>query len=125
MGVGKRIGQILKDQGRTAAWLAREIGIPPTTLRSMISNDSKVDALLINKIAAVLGCSVRDLIPTGENNGIVTFETGEDFDAYNQSLADDIYMSELRVPALKLNDTGRKILLDNAESMTKNEDLTK
>ena len=125
MGVGKRIGEMLKSQERTAAWLAREIGITPTTLRSMISNDSKVDALLINKIAIALGCSVRDLIPTGEKNGLTTFESSEDYDAYRQSLIDDIYMSELRVPALKLNDTGRKILLDNAETMASNKDLLK
>ena len=63
MGIGNKIGTLLKEQGRSAAWLSRETKIPATTLRSMISRDSdRADIDTLEKVAKALGCSVLDLI---------------------------------------------------------------
>jgi len=115
MGVGKNIGLRLGKDGKSAAWLSRQTGIPATTLRSIISKDTTPSYEKIRTIADALGCSVVDLMP------VEYFQEARQKDIEED---DRRYIDRLSVPALKLNDRGRKILLDNAEGMAANKDYT-
>lgn len=62
----KTLGELIKDeldrQGKSVAWLAKETGIPATTLRSTISRSSnKVSAERIHKIALALNTTIDAL----------------------------------------------------------------
>ena len=62
MGIGKSIGEKLKAQNKTAAWLSKKTGIPATTIRSMITNDSDPKTDNLKLMADALGCSIFELI---------------------------------------------------------------
>ena len=55
MAIGKLIKEELQARGKTVAWLARETGIPATTLRSTISRDSSVKFDYLQRIQEALG----------------------------------------------------------------------
>lgn len=120
MGIGNRIGELLKNQSRTAAWLSRETGIPATTLRSMISRDSdRADIETIGKIAAALGCPVTELISPQEYYSRGMAELQKEL-----KKADEEYIDTLSRPALELNHIGRIALLKAAYSMAADPDYT-
>lgn len=115
-----------------------ESKISETTIGKYENNIRNPKHETLELIAAGLGCSVRDLIPVVVKDDGLYFDNKEDSDAYHISLlndavqygaqkirADEQYIEKLRVPALKLNETGRKVLLDNAEALAANEEMTK
>lgn len=93
--------------------------ISKTTIGKYENNIRNPKHETLELIAAGLGCSVTDLIPLGEIlNEAVQYGA-------QKIRADEQYIEKLRVPALKLNETGRKVLLDNAETLAANEEMTK
>ena len=135
-------GDLIKEKriekGLSLLQLGRKIGILDTTLRKYEKGERTPKLETLEKIAAGLECSVRDLIPVVVKDDGLYFDNKEDSDAYHISLlndavqigaqkirADEQYIEKLRVPALKLNETGRKVLLDNAETLAANEEMTK
>lgn len=64
MGIGKHIGEMLNEKGKSAAWLARETKIPATTIRTWISKDSdSISFRALAIIARALDCHLIDLVP--------------------------------------------------------------
>ncbi len=125
MATGRKLKEMLTAKNMSAAELSRKTGIPATTIRSIITKDTTPKIDTVYKIAAALECSVRDLIDAKTKDDHLIFDTPEEFDAYHDSILDDIYINKLRVPALKLNESGRETLLTTAEAMAANEDMTK
>lgn len=116
MGIGKRIGEQLKKQNKTAAWLARQLEIPATTIRSMISRDSnKMDIDFINDVVQALDCRLSDILP---------FDEWENFFQESSKQIDDEYIGKLSEIAVKLNHQGRKVLIEMAVHMSHDNDYT-
>lgn len=62
MGPGRRVRQILRQQGRSATWLARQLGLnTPTALANYLSGWRRPPADLWERCAAILGVPL-DLI---------------------------------------------------------------
>ena len=81
MGIGSKLNELMKKRGTNANELAQKIGVPPTTIYSMIKRDNKkadIDVLL--KIARERGVSAEyfseEVIPC------IRTETADD--AYGQ-----------------------------------------
>lgn len=124
MTTGELIKKRRLDLGMTQKKLGEKCGIADSAVRKYESGKVKPKLEMLTNIANALGCTVVDLLATGEKDGKPTFATGADFDAALKSIADkinaedDAYIEKLRVPALKLNWRGRKLLLDQAELYT-------
>lgn len=54
MGFGKNLKEALSDKGKTVSWLAKESGVAPTTLYSLIKNDTNPTTSTLVKINSVL-----------------------------------------------------------------------
>ena len=85
MGIGARLLEIMEKKNMNANELANRIGVPPTTLYSMIKRDSsRVDIDLIIKIAHALGMTADELL-SGEapevQHTLAAHLEGEDFTA--------------------------------------------
>lgn len=62
MSIGKKVKEELKKQGKSVAWLARETGIPATTLRSAFSKDrDNISIATMQKISKALGVTLNSL----------------------------------------------------------------
>ena len=126
MGIGSKIGALLKEQGRSAAWLSRETEIPATTLRSMISRDSdRADIDALEKIASALGCSFVDLLgyEVDENKKTITVSSNEDFLHVQMAFREKARIKHETYKAItkcyeKLNTDGQKLLLGCAELLS-------
>ena len=69
MGIGARLSEIMAEKNMNTNELAIKIGVPPTTLYSMIKRDSsRVEIDLIIKIAHALDMTADELLvgETGE-----------------------------------------------------------
>lgn len=127
-----RIKEVRKEKGLTQAKLAERLEMTPQGV-SFIENSDSVTLNTLEKVASALGCYAYELIATGEKDGLMTFDSGEAFDAYVDSLLkhnDDNrdfldYMKRLREPASKLNDIGRDDLYNYAEYLTTKKELTR
>lgn len=127
-------GEVLKEKrlqkGLSLLELSRLCGIRDTTLRKYENGDRNPKIETLEKIAKAYGCTVVELLATGEKNGILTFESGEHFEVARKDLdnrinaEDNAYIAKLRIPALKLNDAGRDLLLNDAEKYAKIKELT-
>lgn len=91
MGTGARIKELLEKDGKSVAWLARETGIPATTLRSAISKDrNNISISTMNKIAQALGVTVKSLTDGATSIGdaattdIVDYESDYIFRLFDQ-----------------------------------------
>ena len=83
MGIGARLLEIMNKKNLNTNELAIMIGVPPTTLYSMIKRDSnRVDIDLIIKIAHALDMSADEFL-SGESaekpNTLAAHFEGEDF----------------------------------------------
>lgn len=73
MGNGKRLKEILDEKGKSVRWLAKESTISPTTLYTIIQNDSSIRYDFALKIAYALDiepseiCSDPLVQPTNKN----------------------------------------------------------
>lgn len=56
----------LRRQGRTQAWLARELGLRPNSLYCKLAGIRPFQVREIQRVADLLGVPVADLIPTEE-----------------------------------------------------------
>jgi transcriptional regulator with XRE-family HTH domain len=83
MGIGQKIDKLLKEKGKTASWLAKEINVAPTTIYSMIQRDSKkADIEVLINIANALNVTSDELLGNKEQEPIETIAAhydGEDF----------------------------------------------
>ena len=61
-----RVREQLKAQERSQAWLARRLDMNETLLAHYLSERRPSPPDLLDRIAAVLGCSVNDLRPVEE-----------------------------------------------------------
>ena len=83
MGIGSKLNELMKKRGTNANELAQKIGVPPTTIYSMIKRDNKkadIDVLL--KIARELGVSAEYFSEESVSSPIPTLAAhfeGEDF----------------------------------------------
>ena len=82
MGIGARLLELMKIKNINTSELANMIGVPPTTLYSMIKRDSsRVDIDIVIKIAHALGMTVDEFlseeIPEAPNTLAAHFE-GDD-----------------------------------------------
>lgn len=68
MGIGFKLDMLMKEKGTNANELAQKIGIPPTTIYSMIKRDSKkADIEVLVKIARELGVDTEYFCGEREN----------------------------------------------------------
>lgn len=118
-----RIKEIRKAKGITQKELARRLGITAGALSQIEREDNNIKGDTLLKIARALDCSMYDLL----GNNLDAYIDDEIYRIENETIQkiNTEYMRKLSIPALQLNDLGRKLLLDNAESMAKNEELTK
>ena len=131
--IGKAIKEKRKEKNITQAKLADAVGVSQSTIGKYETGDNIPSFEMVKKIAKALGTNAFVLLGEEESQKLSTDEilaVAEDVrkqrDAYVIEHAEDIdYIKRLRVPALKLNDLGRQLLLDNAESMAANTELTK
>lgn len=61
-----RVKEILSEQGRTAAWLSRKIGVTDVNTRNIANGVVKPKLDTIEKIAAALGVPVWQLFASPE-----------------------------------------------------------
>ena len=109
-----KIKEIRKAKGITQKELARRLNIAPSALSQIESDNNNIKSSTLHKIAAALDCSIHDLI-------------GDYLDENINAAINEInkkYTDKLNAAALQLNGRGRKILLDQAETMAKNKDYT-
>lgn len=99
MGIGKTLTDILSESGENANSLATRIGVPPSTIYSIINRDNmKVDIGLLARICEALDVSMEKF-----------------YAEYLQENASN------RVQAIGgSSDTDRERLIGNYDSMTKN-----
>ncbi|MFR9543108.1 MAG: helix-turn-helix transcriptional regulator [Rikenellaceae bacterium] len=57
-----RIKEVLKSEGRTAKWLSEKIEVDVATMSRWCNNHTQPSVLALDKMAAVLGVSIRDLL---------------------------------------------------------------
>lgn len=135
-----RIKEIREYKGITQKELAQKIGVTRQAISSMENSDSLTQATLI-KISNALDTPLYYLIfedfelpqnvenetKSNQQHKMLQDRLYEQIDQYYKDLetADTAYIKKLSVPALKLNDLGRKLLFDNAEALAANEELTK
>lgn len=135
-----RIKEIREYKGITQKELAQKIGVTRQAISSMENSDSLTQATLI-KISNALDTPLYYLIfedfelpqnvenetKSNQQHKMLQDRLYEQIDRYYKDLetADTAYIKKLSIPALKLNDLGRKLLLDNAEALAANEELTK
>lgn len=135
-----RIKEIREYKGITQKELAQKIGVTRQAISSMENSDSLTQATLI-KISNALDTPLYYLIfedfelpqnvenetKSNQQHKMLQDRLYEQIDRYYKDLetADTAYIKKLSVPALKLNDLGRKLLFDNAEALAANEELTK
>lgn len=84
MGIGARLVEIMKNKNINTNELAIKIGVPPTTLYSMIKRDSsRVDIDLIIKISHALDMTADELLsgeaPENTRHTLAAHFEGEDF----------------------------------------------
>jgi transcriptional regulator with XRE-family HTH domain len=60
------VGQLLRDQERSQAWLARKIELDPSLLSHYLSGRRKAPIDLVDRMAAVLGVPVDEIQPREE-----------------------------------------------------------
>ena len=53
---------IIERQGRKQSWVAEQIGMPRTTLHSILNNGDKLPIDKIEPLARALGLSVEDIV---------------------------------------------------------------
>ena len=126
-----KIKEVRKSKGITQKELAEMLGIKPPTL-SQIENGNNPKIETLEKVSSALGCYVHELIETEETKeGLLTFDSPEEFDAYRHSMLkniEDLERSKLDLiiePASKLNDTGIVLLSTIANTLTTVKELTK
>ena len=133
-----KIKDIRKEKGLTQAQLAKLLGITPQGVSKIEASENvRIDTL--QKVAAALDCNLFDLLGfdalevgetleiTAENGAITGINRLTEKDraaAQDQEQKDTAYINRLAVPALKLNDTGRDLLLNDAEKYAKIKELT-
>lgn len=63
MGIGARIKEVLKEQNKTIAWLAKESGVSKNTLYTITKRDNtKVRQDILEKISKTLGVKLEYLL---------------------------------------------------------------
>lgn len=77
--IGNKVKDELKKQGKSVAWLARETGIPATTLRSAFSKDNdNISIEALRRIASALKVPMASLTMfpeyAGSDDSAVEFE---------------------------------------------------
>lgn len=62
-----RVNEILKEQNRTAYWLAKQTGISPNNIGKICNGETNTVRFdTIEKICKSLNCSVNDLFETDD-----------------------------------------------------------
>lgn len=88
MSFSQKVTRLLKENGMTKATLAKESGIPYTTLDSMLKRETDTARLeTIFRIAKALGTSVEALVFDGEEKDTLSSDEKRILDLY--SLLDD------------------------------------
>lgn len=129
MEIGDRIKARREELGLSLIELGKKCGIRDTTLRKYENGDRnpKIDTLRI--IAKALNTNAFVLMGEEASKKLDTdtiLMIADDEIARREDHAEDYdYLHKLSIPALKLNDLGRKLLLDNAETMASNTELIK
>lgn len=139
-----RIKEVRKEKGITQQQLADRLHVSRQAI-SKLENGDNVTVDTIKKVAEALDCPVM-LLLIDKNDAVeatlylvsdedLSFDSDpslkerfeKKIDQYYKYLetTDTAYIKKLSIPALKLNDLGRKLLLDNAEALAANEELTK
>lgn len=139
MNIGKSIKEKRKDKKMTQAELARAVRVSQSTIGKYETGENSPSYEMLEKIANVLECGLIDLLGVdrlkkGELLEVKTVSglikevntlSGQDAeDTIKQIELDADYFKRLAVPALQLNDTGRDLLLSDAEKYAKIKELT-
>jgi len=84
MSFSQKVNRLLKENGMTKAALAKESGIPYTTLDSMLKRETDTNRLAaMIRLARALGTSVEALVMEEENREQVTAEEKHILDLYS------------------------------------------
>jgi transcriptional regulator with XRE-family HTH domain len=59
--VGKRIAQVLEEQGRKRIWLAEKLGVSPGHLTRLLQGERPWTEDLVERAAGLLGIRMEDL----------------------------------------------------------------
>lgn len=114
--IGERIRMFRKMSNMTQAQLAEKIGVSRVTVTQYENGSITPPLKMIEKLEDALDTFL-----------IVHPETAQseyEKEQAEQQRKNIDYISRLRVPALKLNDTGRDLLLNDAEKYAKIKELT-
>jgi len=57
-----KIAETLKEQGRSIVWLAEKVNVKEKTFRNYTSNINQPSAVILKKVAEVLGVTMEDLV---------------------------------------------------------------
>lgn len=74
-----RIKEVLKEKGKTAVWLAGEIGIAQPSMSNIVNNKVTPSLETLSKIATALQVPIADLFeqPTKDNTQITCPNCGK------------------------------------------------
>lgn len=127
MGVGRQIKSILRTKKMTIKQLSQETGIPINTLYSITKRDStRVDTVILEKIATALECNVRDLTPgaretTREHLVNLEIMMGKEEGYLEKNAVQQMRRTreeQLLTAYGKLNDFGQAVALVDVERLT-------
>lgn len=107
MGFGKKLQEKMDIKGMKQTDLANAVGIPKSTLNSMISRDNtRVDIDVFLKICTVLGCSPEEFT--------------EDINAAREEVTEPLRSDEKHLLKLynSMNDEGKEKAIERIEEMT-------
>lgn len=63
-----RIKEVLNEQGKTQAWLAREVGKSKNTINSFCNNYSQPNVRLLHEMAQIIDVDIRVLLNPTKNS---------------------------------------------------------
>lgn len=127
MGVGRQIKSILRTKKMTIKQLSQETGIPINTLYSITKRDStRVDTVILEKIATALECNVRDLTPgaretTREHLVNLEIMMGQEEGYLEENAVQQMRRTrekQLLTAYGKLNDFGQAVALADVENLS-------
>lgn len=61
---------IIDAQGRKQNWVAEKLGIPASTFHAMVHDKTRLPADQVEKLAALLGISVKDVLKAVDRSGV-------------------------------------------------------
>ena len=126
MGIGQNLKSVLKEKRITIKELSKISGVSLNTLYSITKRDSNnADIVKLKKIADALEVPLSVLTAIPNEKGILTFETGKDFEEYKEHFFREMNKNKMKELMNQLNDKGQDKAIDQVEMLTKIDEYKK